>query len=173
MFALSRIRYPLPWSADKFFPGDLLQETREGVIAGLAVFIGNVVLFLLTVPFFLDKVHHHWIIPVFAAGFFFQSILVVPINPKWSRPVLRAIVGLSLLMGAILLWRQFSMFQCFRHCEGRLTVGLSLLSGANGIAWRFGPFKNSRLLLGMAMFFLVWAIIVLTVGITHGTWNFI
>ena len=42
------------------------------------VLVANVGVFLLTVPFFLDKVHHHWIIPVFAAGFFFQSIIVVP-----------------------------------------------------------------------------------------------
>ncbi len=173
MFILSRIRYPSHWSADKFFPGDLLQETRDPVIAGLAVFIANVVLFLLTVPFFLDKVHHHWIIPVFAAWFFFQSIIIVPVNPKWSQPVLRVIIGMSLLMGAILFWRQFSMFQCFRHCEGRLSIGLLLLFGTHGVPWLVGPFKYSRSLLGIAMIFLVWAIVVLTIGIARGTWNFI
>jgi hypothetical protein len=172
MFILSRIRYRSRWSADKFFQGDLLQETRDPVIAGLAVLIANVVLFLLTVPFFLNKIHHHWIIPVFAACFFFQSILGVPLNSKWSRPILRVIIGMSLLMGAILFWRQFSMFQCFRHCEGRLTVGLLLLSGANGIAWHFGPFNKSQWLWGSALIFFVWAIIVMAIGLAYGTWNF-
>ena len=149
-----------------------MQESRKAVIVGLAVFIANVIVFLVTVPFFINEVHHHWIIPVFAAWFFFQSIIIVPVNPKWSQPVLRVIIGMSLLMGAILFWRQFSMFQCFRHCEGRLTVGLFLLSGANGMAWRFGPFNKSRWLWGSALIFFVWAIIVMAIGLAYGTWNF-
>jgi hypothetical protein len=145
---------------------------RKTVFTGLAVFVANVILFLGTVPFFLNEVHHHWIIPVFAAWLLFQSIVFVSLDPKWSQPALRVIFGLIVLMGAILFWRQFSMFQCFRHCEGRLTVGLLLLSGANGIAWRFGPFNKSRWLWGGALLFLVWAIIVMAIGLVFGTWNF-
>ncbi|MBK8574317.1 MAG: hypothetical protein IPN90_01100 [Elusimicrobia bacterium] len=123
-------------------------------------------------PLFLNKVHHHWIIPVFAAGLLFQSILFVQIDPSWSKPALRVVTSLGVLMGALLFWRQFSMFQCFRHCEGRLTVGLVLLATANAVVWRFGPFKKSRLLSSAAIVFLAWAIIVMAIWITHTTWNF-
>ncbi|MBK8870785.1 MAG: hypothetical protein IPN19_06980 [Elusimicrobia bacterium] len=144
----------------------------KDIIRGLVVFVANVGVFLMTVPFFLNEVHHHWIIPVFAVWLLFQSIVFVSIDPKWGQPALRVIMGLSVLMGAILFWRQFSMFHCFRHCEGRLTVGLLLLSGANGIAWRFGPFNRSRWLWGAALVFLGWAIIVMAIGLAYGTWNF-
>ncbi len=109
---------------------------------------------------------------MFAAWFLFQSILFVQLDPSWGKPLLSVVTGLGVVMGAILFWRQFSMFQCVRHCEGRLTVGLFLLSGANGVAWKFGPFNKSRLLLSSAIVFLVWAIIVMTIGIAHATWNF-
>jgi hypothetical protein len=152
--------------------GGLLQERGKEVIPGLAVLITNMILFLGTVPYFLNKFHHHWIIPVFAAGLLFQSILFVRWDPSWIKPALRVVMSLGLLMGALLLWRQFSMFQCFRHCEGRLTVGLILLSGTYGVAWRFGPFNKSRLLSRTALVFLVWALIVLAIGVKHATWNF-
>lgn len=135
------------------------------MITGLAVFVSNMILFLVTVPYFLNRVHHHWIIPVFAAWFLFQSILFVRLDPSWSEPALQVIISLGLFMGALLLWRQFSMFHCFRHCEGRLTVGLFLLSGVFGITWRSGPFNKSRLLSSAALIFLVWALIVLAIGV--------
>lgn len=145
---------------------------NKNVWGGLAVFVGNVVAFLVTVPFFLNKVHHHWIIPAFAAWFLFQSILFVRWDSSWSKSALRVVISLDVLMGALLFWRQFSMFQCVRHCEGRLTVGLILLSVSNAVVWRFGPFKKSRWLLGSALVFLVWAMIVMSMGIKHATWNF-
>ncbi len=145
---------------------------RKTTITGMVVFVTNVGLFLLTVPFFLNEVHHHWIIPVFAAWLLFQTIVFVSIDPKWGQPASRAIMGLSVLMGVLLFWRQFSMFHCFRHCEGRLTVGLLLLAGANGIAWRYGPFNRSRWLWGATLVFLVWAIIVMAIGMAFNTWNF-
>lgn len=145
---------------------------NKNVWGGLAVFVGNVVAFLVTVPFFLNKVHHHWIVPAFAAWFLFQSILFVQLDPSWSKSALRVVISLCVLMGALLFWRQFSMFQCVRHCEGRLTVGLILLATTNAVGWRFGPFKKSRLFPSVAIVFLVWAIIVMAIGIVHATWNF-
>lgn len=144
----------------------------KDVLGGLAVFVGNVGVFLVTVPFFLNRVHHHWIIPVFAAWFLFQSILFVQLDPSWSISARRVVISLCVLMGALLFWRQFSMFQCVRHCEGRLTVGLILLATTNAVVWRFGPFKKSRLMPSIAIVFLVWALIVMTIGIAHTTWNF-
>lgn len=149
-----------------------MQTIRKAIILGLAVFVANVVVFLMTVPFFLNRVHHHWIIPVYAAWLLFQSILFAQFDPSWSKPTLRVVTRLGLMMGAILFWRQFSMFQCFRQCEGRLTVGLLLLAGENAVVWRFGPFNKSRFLSSTAIVFLVWAIIVMTIGIARATWNF-
>jgi hypothetical protein len=145
---------------------------RKGLTVGLTVFVTNMILFLMIAPFFLNKVHHHWIIPVLALWFMIESAFIVRLPPTWSIPALRVVTILILLMAALLFWRQFSMFQCFRHCEGRLTVGLLLLSAAQGIAWRFGPFHKSRWILTSALLFLTWAAIVGAIGFAQSTWNF-
>ena len=142
------------------------------MVVGAGTVILNVVLFLGTVPFFLQRVHHHWIVPSFCALLLIETILYSRCEDPWRIPLLRAVLSINLLIGFLLFWRQFSMFHCFRHCEGRLSIGLLLLS-LSFLAVRGGTPVGPRRALGLgAIVFGLWAIVVALIGWVHGTWNF-
>jgi hypothetical protein len=105
----------------------ILQDRKA---AWVGVFGGNLVLFTLMAYGALERVHHHWIVPGFSGLLLAEAWLVKKYFGAARALWLRGLLLWVLVTAGILGWRQFSMFQCYMHCEGRLAFGLVFLSGA-------------------------------------------
>lgn len=138
------------------------------LFAGLGIITFNVVTFATATPIFLNEIHHHWIVPAFSALLLFESSCLAATprsaqGPRWS---ILALVGLSALL---LFWRQFSMFACFRHCEGRLALGLAFLAGASVLVG-LGASEPLRRTARLSVVFLsIWGFLVILIGWRLGT----
>jgi len=149
-----------------------LLGVRKEILIAAAVALINIIVFGTVSPYFIFEIHHHWMVPFFCAVFFLQAIAAVKLPVDWGKPIYFVLFALTYFTGIIFAWRQFSMFQCFRHCEGRLAVGLGFLTLTFLAAWRSVAFRNSRIALWSAGVFAVWAIIVTVLGFAYGTINF-
>ncbi len=145
---------------------------RTPFLIAAAVAAGNIALFGLLSPWFIREVHHHWMVPFFAACFCVQAAAAMRLRPAWGGPVYTVLFVLAYLTAAIFSWRQFSMFQCYRHCEGRLAVALALLALTFLAGWRSTARRGSRLALWSAAICAVWGATVAVLGLLQGTLNF-
>jgi len=100
---------------------------REWAI-GLAVAGLNTAVFAAVAPFFLNQIHHHWIVPVFCGGLLAQAVGYGRLGAAVAGPALRATAVLAALAGGLIFWRQFSMVGCVERCGGKLSAGILLLS---------------------------------------------
>lgn len=96
----------------------------------------NLLAFIGMAPFFLQRVHHHWIVPAFSGLLLMEALALAAILEPWVEKALAAVLGWTALMGAVLFWRQFSMFQCFEGCGRKLELGLVFLTASCALAER-------------------------------------
>lgn len=87
----------------------------------------NLLVFYLTSSIFLGTFHHHWVVPFFCGLLLFEALLLTHVQRPWVRSALSMHLVWVIGVGVILVWRQRSMFECFRHCEIRLALGLFFL----------------------------------------------
>jgi len=134
----------------------------------------NLLIFLALARPFLERIHHHWIVPVFSALIMLESALIYFIFGERRTLWLKAVIPWILLVALILQWRQLSMFQCFRHCEGRLSLGLLCLSaaGAFAAAGLDNPMQK-RAAACVYRGILIWLVIILAIGTMRGTLTFL
>jgi hypothetical protein len=144
---------------------------KEFLIGGLVAAV-NIAVFGLVTPHFLDVVHHHWIVPVFCTWLFFQSLISSRLKSVWSNPIFFVVFSLAILTGILLFWRQFSMFACFRHCEGRLAMGLFMISLSFFIPCNYLALRGHRFVRAGGILFAIWAVIISIIGWAQGTLNF-
>jgi hypothetical protein len=145
---------------------------RESIRVGAATVFVNLATFIFVVPFFLNNVHHHWIVPTFCSWILFQALLTLKFPRDWAKAINQILLAFALLIGILLFWRQFSMFQCLSHCEGRLAVGLVALTLSIGIAGRSFSSSGRRFCFGVASLYGIWALTVATLGWFQNTLNF-
>jgi|GEM_PF-3475798 len=145
---------------------------RKEFLIGSLVTVTNIAVFGLVTPFFMNVVHHHWIVPLFCFWIFSQSLISLKLKPDWQIPVFFIVFSLAILTGVLLFWRQFSMFECFRHCEGRLGLGLFMLSLSFLIPGHCLSLRRYRSVRIGGALFAVWAVVVVFIGWTQGTLNF-
>jgi len=143
---------------------------NNGLLAWLGVSGGNLIVFLAAVQTFLDRVHHHWIVPVFSALIMLEAALIYFIFGERRALWLKALMPWILIVALILQWRQLSMFQCFRHCEGRLVLGLLCLAAAGAFEARgLADPGHRRAAAFLYKGILLWLAIILALGVMRGT----
>ena len=142
----------------------------SGLLAWLGVSGGNFLIFLAIVQPFLDRFHHHWIVPVFSALIMLEAALIYFVFGERRALWLKAVMPWILIVALILQWRQFSMFQCFRHCEGRLALGLLCLAVAGVFEARgLDNPAHKRAAAFLYKGILLWLAIILAIGAMRGT----
>jgi len=85
----------------------------------------NLLSFIVMAEPFLQRFHHHWIVPVFCAFLLIETWWLVTVDYTAGFSV---VLGFIVLVGMLLFWRQFSMFQCVNRCQNKLAGGLALLA---------------------------------------------
>ena len=142
----------------------------NSLAAWLGVSGGNLIIFLAIVQPFLDRFHHHWIVPVFSALIMLESAFIYFVFGECRALWLKAVMPWILIVALILQWRQLSMFQCFRHCEGRLALGLLCLAIAGAFEARgLDAPGHKKVAAFLYKAILLWLAIVLAIGAMRGT----
>lgn len=143
---------------------------RDRRVLWLGVFGGNLVLFTLLAYAALEKVHHHWIVPGFSGLLLGEAWLALKYFGAARAPWLRGLLAWVFLTAGALAWRQASMFQCYMRCEGRLALGLVLLSAAAYFVTRGLEGRGEKLAaVLLCSLLLVWSGIVLSASMLRGT----
>ncbi|OGS08836.1 MAG: hypothetical protein A2270_00005 [Elusimicrobia bacterium RIFOXYA12_FULL_51_18] len=147
---------------------------NNSLFAWLWVSGGNLLIFLAVVRLFGERIHHHWMVPLFSALIMLESALIYFVFGERRTLWLKAVTPWILLVALILQWRQRSMFQCFRHCEGRLSLGLFCLAAAGFLvaAGLDNPVQK-RAAACLYRGILLWLVIILAMGTMRGTFTWV
>ena len=124
-------------------------------IAAVTAF--NLLAFWGTAPLFLNRVHHHWVVPAFCGLLFAEAVFLAYPKSLWTLSARRAVLTWAALTGIILFWRQFSMFECYMHCGTKLAAGLLLLAGGCAFLWKsFEDYRWKNAALCLVVWFVLW-----------------
>jgi hypothetical protein len=133
------------------------------VFLSAGIFAFNFLAFLGMAPVFLHRIHHHWIVPAFCGLLFLESLTLSLRETRWTETAVKTVLLWIVFVGAILFWRQFSMFECYLHCGIRLALGLFFLALSSILLWKTSKssFLKKISLLLFCIFFL-WSLAALT-----------
>lgn len=136
----------------------------------LGMFGGNLVLFTLLAYAALEFTHHHWIVPGFSGLLLGEAWLIKKYFGAARASWLRGLLPWLAVTAAALAWRQASMFQCYRHCEGRLAFGLIMLAAAAYFTTQGLERRGEKLFsVILCAALLMWGGVVLSAAMLRGT----
>jgi hypothetical protein len=132
----------------------------------------NLCVFSAIAPVFIKTYHHHWVVPFFCGVLLAEVLFLYRCAGPWKTYALDAVLAWIFLTGAVLFWRQFSMFECYRRCAGRLSLGVFLLTAAAGLYLRSAGSSRRKAVSRLTLFlFAAWLCAVLAAGLRKGGLN--
>lgn len=148
----------------------MAKPLQDRKVMWLGMFGGNLALFTLLAYGALELTHHHWIVPGFSGLLLGEAWLIKKYFGSARAPWLRGLLPWLAVTGGALAWRQVSMFQCYRHCEGRLALGLLLLAGAAYLATQGLERRGEKIFsVLLCTLLLAWGGLTVSLGMVRGT----
>ena len=110
------------------------------VVSGLVIL--NLVIFILISGFFLNQVHHHWILPAASALIALEMLLAEFLAGRWmpdTLPTFRKTLLITLLFFCLVgAARHYTIFTCIENCGLKLGLMYELAAGVFAVsAFRF------------------------------------
>lgn len=130
-------------------------------VSGLIIF--NLVVFISISGFFLNQIHHHWILPTASALMVVELALTETVTPRLlprSTPLFRKTLLITLLVFCLVgAARHYTIFTCIENCGLKLGLMYEIAAGIFAFsAFRFQKEGNrnwARWTGGAAAIFLV------------------